>query len=865
MRLLSSLQSAFSFYFMAAAVVPLLLFGVLADDYLTGLHVAQIERELSQHTLNIRGEVDTLLGEVRDDLEFIGVNCNRLLADSPGKIDGFLQDAVGSKPYYQSIYLVDRQYRVKFLGLAGSQENQIEDYRGLDLSQHDLLTAETRYRPNSLSRIRWSEVFVSVTTGDPAISLSLPLDQGMLLCTVNLSQLGTVLRSRLAERKDIEFAIIDHYGTLVAHSHQEMVLQRSNLLKIHPEVVEAITGGQEVGIKLHEDDSLLESVRITTDPKWVVHASLAREAALRPLRQVRILLLVTFAMAVLISTLLAFWLSRRISLPLLGLHDTAVALARGDYAAVAVTPGARFREVDDLAGSFRHMAETVRDRELTLRESEARFRSLIEGMGEALIIVNRDGVVVDSNPAAERFFGLEHRALIGAGPVFGQWTTIREDGSIFPEDLHPARIALSEGVEVSNQLMGLQCPDGREIWIQLNCHPLFAVGGEVDKALVTFSDVTGLKAAEASLRLSKLRFQELYQQFSALLEGITDRITLLSSDWTLIWSNQAPGGGPDDAVATPSDSHCFSRFHGRNEPCAGCPAQQVFATGETAIGEISDPGGRAWNVRAFPVFGTGGVVSKVVTIAEDITDKRESDRQRSRAGQLAALGELAAGVAHEINNPISGVINYAQLILNRAEQGSREHELAQRIIKEGDRIAVIVRELLTFAREESADVRIVSVREALAEALALCESSLRKEGVDLHIDLPAELPPVESRSHQIQQLFLNLISNARHALTQKYQGPNPDKQLLISGRVVEVAGRAMLRLKVRDHGTGIPADLLERVMNPFVTTKPAGVGTGLGLSISFEIAKKHGGTLSVASEHGAWTEVTIDLPAYLVA
>jgi signal transduction histidine kinase len=259
------------------------------------------------------------------------------------------------------------------------------------------------------------------------------------------------------------------------------------------------------------------------------------------------------------------------------------------------------------------------------------------------------------------------------------------------------------------------------------------------------------------------------------------------------------------------------------------------------------------------------VVSKVVTIAEDITDKREGDRQRSRAGQLAALGELAAGVAHEINNPISGVINYAQLILNRAEQGSREHELAQRIIKEGDRIAVIVRELLTFAREESADVRIVSVREALAEALALCESPLRKEGVDLHIDLPADLPPVESRSHQIQQLFLNLISNARHALAEKYPEPHPDKQLLISGRVVEVNGRPLLRLKVRDHGSGIPADLLERVMNPFVTTKPAGIGTGLGLSISFEIAKKHGGTLSVASEHGAWTEVTIDLPAYLVA
>jgi PAS domain S-box-containing protein len=838
---------------------------VFADDYLTELHVGQIERELSQHTLEIRGEVDTILGEMSSDLAFIGVNCDRLLADSPGKIDGFLQDAVGSKSYYQSIYLVDQQHRVRFLGLEGKLAGQAEDYRGLDLSRHDLPAADGHRHPGGLSPVRWSEVFVSVTTGAPSLSLSFPLDHGMLLCTVNLSQFGTVLRSRLAGSKDVEFVIIDHHGTLVAHSNQEMVLQRTNLLKIHPEIVEAIVDGREVGIKLHEDESLLESVRVTTDPKWVVHASLSRVVALMPLRQVRMLLLVSLTLAVLVSIILAFWLSRRISRPLLGLHDTAVALARGDYATAAAMPGARFREVDDLAGSFRLMAETVRDRELTLRENEGRFRSLVEGMGEGLIIVNRDGVVVDSNPAAERFFGLEHGALIGAGPLFGQWTTIREDGSIFPEELHPARIALRDGIEVSNQLMGLQRPDGREIWIQINCRPLFAAGGVIDKVLVTFSDVTGLKVAEASLRLSKLRFQELYQQFSALLEGITDRIVLISPDWTLLWSNQLPGRGCIDTEAVSSVGCCYAQFFNRSEPCPGCPASVAFSVGEPAFGEMSASNGRIWNMRAFPVFGKGGTISSVVMIAEDITDKRENDRQRTRAGQLAALGELAAGVAHEINNPISGVINYAQLILNRAVQGSREHDLAQRIIREGDRIAVIVRELLTFAREESADVQIVSVREALAEALALCDSLLRKEGVDLRIDLPAELPPVECRSHQIQQLFLNLISNARHALTQKYQGPNPDKQLLVSGRVVEVAGRAMLRLKVRDHGTGIPADLLERVMNPFVTTKPAGVGTGLGLSISFEIAKKHGGSLSIASEHGAWTEVTIDLPAYLAA
>ena len=300
------------------------------------------------------------------------------------------------------------------------------------------------------------------------------------------------------------------------------------------------------------------------------------------------------------------------------------------------------------------------------------------------------------------------------------------------------------------------------------------------------------------------------------------------------------------------------------EKCPDCPVLRCFASGRREIGELVDRYGVTWNLRVFPVKAEE-MVAQVVLIAEDITETLENERQRSRASRLAALGELAAGVAHEINNPISGVINYAQLILNHAAENSRDRDLAQRIIKEGDRIATIVRELLTFAREGSSDPQTVSIREALAEALSLCESQLRKDMIELRIDLPNDLPGIESRNHQLQQLFLNLISNARHALAEKYPGAHADKILAISGRQVERDGRPHIRLKVRDHGTGIPPELLERVLNPFVTTKPAGVGTGLGLSISFDIAKKHGGMLKIASEHGAWTEVTVDLPVSAVA
>ena len=232
-----------------------------------------------------------------------------------------------------------------------------------------------------------------------------------------------------------------------------------------------------------------------------------------------------------------------------------------------------------------------------------------------------------------------------------------------------------------------------------------------------------------------------------------------------------------------------------------------------------------------------------------------------RTGQLAALGELAAGVAHEINNPINGVINYAQLILNKAVAESREEELSKRIIRESERVATIVRELLYFSRAESQQVEQLTVLNALNESLSLAQNQLNKEGVALQIQLPDDLPMINSRSHQIQRLFLNLISNARYALTEKYPETDPNKVLMVIGEVIEQDHQPFVSVTFRDHGTGISPELIERVLNPFVTTKAAGVGTGLGLSISHEIVQKHDGTLSISSQEGEYTEVVIILPA----
>lgn len=242
----------------------------------------------------------------------------------------------------------------------------------------------------------------------------------------------------------------------------------------------------------------------------------------------------------------------------------------------------------------------------------------------------------------------------------------------------------------------------------------------------------------------------------------------------------------------------------------------------------------------------------------DITEKVNLKREATRNRQLAALGELAAGVAHEVNNPINGVINCAQILLNKGN----DSDIAGRIIKEGNRIANIVCKLLSFARnnDKREQKTIVSVREVISDILILIKPQLQKEGIYVKLDISENLPKIIVHPQQIEQVFINAISNARYALNQKYSGMHPDKILQISGEEMYANDSLCVKVTFYDHGIGIPAQVLDKVMDPFFTTKPRNQGTGLGLSISDSIVKEHGGKMRIDSVEGKFTKVEIILP-----
>lgn len=260
-----------------------------------------------------------------------------------------------------------------------------------------------------------------------------------------------------------------------------------------------------------------------------------------------------------------------------------------------------------------------------------------------------------------------------------------------------------------------------------------------------------------------------------------------------------------------------------------------------------------------------GSLFEVLLLSFALTDRinmmqREREEARAeaiRSSQLAALGELAAGVAHEINTPLNTIINSADLLLEDGDRASLEHD-AEVIKKQGRRIAAIVKNLLFFSRLPSKDMIPFGVADMLQGALDMMGGRLRKEHVSLNVTLPPVLPHVLVRPQQIEQVFLNLLTNGLHALAERYGDAADCKLIEISASVHLIDQRRFVRITFWDNGVGIPAHLLASVKNAFVTTKQS--GTGLGLSICQQIIDAHGGVICLESKAGEYTKVQIDLP-----
>jgi signal transduction histidine kinase len=276
----------------------------------------------------------------------------------------------------------------------------------------------------------------------------------------------------------------------------------------------------------------------------------------------------------------------------------------------------------------------------------------------------------------------------------------------------------------------------------------------------------------------------------------------------------------------------------------------------------------AWvNVNMTLIRDAAGGPFRTLATIEDITERKRLEHERwameaqlRQQQKLESIGTLAGGVAHEINNPINGIMNYAQLIQDRLEPGSPLIEYTGEILQETHRVADIVRNLLTFAGNEKESHSPARIQDIVEGTLSLMRTVIRHDQITLRVDIPADLPNLKCRSQQLQQVLMNLMTNARDALNERYPGHDPDKLLCVEARLIENQAQRWIRLTVEDHGTGITPEVRERMFDPFFTTKPRDKGTGLGLAISHSIIQEHQGAVVVESKPGRFTRMHVDLP-----
>jgi signal transduction histidine kinase len=369
-----------------------------------------------------------------------------------------------------------------------------------------------------------------------------------------------------------------------------------------------------------------------------------------------------------------------------------------------------------------------------------------------------------------------------------------------------------------------------------------------------------LNTANVSLRQQISERQKIEDELMDQNKFIRDAIDSLThpfyvidaDDYTIKMANKASNFGDINEKAT-----CFGLTHKRAAPCDSaehpCPVEALKKTKEPVILEHThydaDGKERVLEVYGYPVFDRNGKVAQIIEYNLDVTERKQREKELMRARSLEAIGKLAAGIAHEINTPLTNASLGMQVLSKRLHQITDESSIWRKIEsveKSIERSSVIARELLHFSRQKESEFIPLQINDLIVGAITLMEFRLRN--IEIHQKL-SDIPDVMGDPIKLEQVFLNILNNSAEAM--------PDGgEIFISTSLENEA----VKIEVSDTGVGISEASLSRVFEPFFRIKETGHGSGLGLSISYSIINQHYGNIKISSAEGKGTTVTIQLP-----
>jgi PAS domain S-box-containing protein len=455
-----------------------------------------------------------------------------------------------------------------------------------------------------------------------------------------------------------------------------------------------------------------------------------------------------------------------------------------------------------------------------------------------------DGRFVYANRAFDEIMGMGPVPEAGVGGYSEPYGIYTREGRLYPEDRLPFVQAREQRTTVVVDDLVIHRRDGRRVYVRASAKPMFAADGSMTHVVIAFFDITREALAERARASAEDRLQRVLGNAAIVLFTFDERgvITLCEGR-----GMQRIGRESKDLIG----QSLFEVYI--EDPNVADGARRALA-GETVSNAVELPSVQAsFETWLTPIRDEAGAVVGGLGVSTDVTERRRMEKQLAQAERLASVGMLAAGVAHEINNPLSYVIGNLELLARELESGGPSLVAALRDALDGaGRVRSIVRDLKVFSRVQEQHARAVDLRGPIEAAAAMAKNEIRHRA-KLVLDLDP-VSPVWADEGRLGQLFLNLLINAAHALP---EGAAHRNEIRV---VLRPAGGERVSIEVKDSGEGIPSELLPRIFDPFVSTKPAGVGTGLGLSICHSIVTDLGGRIEVESAVGEGTTFRVVLP-----
>lgn len=504
-----------------------------------------------------------------------------------------------------------------------------------------------------------------------------------------------------------------------------------------------------------------------------------------------------------------------------------------------------------------------------LHESDSRFRAAFDTSPDAIIMALIDGSIIDVNLGFERLSGYRREDVIGKNSMeIGLWKNPQERNQLFEH--------IEQYGYVNNIVGEFRMFDGT-IRFGLVSGRTVMLNGALT-AMYVVRDVGDIMAREKALEESEQRYLQLSQEYRTVLDGITDALMLVDSDLKVVWANEGAGEhfgfSPDSMQGKP----CEEIWQCASGNCDQC-LKSVFENGVACDAKQKTVDGRVWGVKNFPVINEAGDIVNVIQIASDMTEKTRLREHASRSAHLAAIGELAAGVAHEVNTPIGAMLLDLPMLKDvfqdlapmmkecpglHSDQkiaGLPLDKLCEEIppvideVFEGAmKVKRIVDELRDFSKPNRDVLERVDLNDVTRKAVHMVRNPL-KDATESFSEIYSPEPLYcTGDPHRLEQVVVNLLLNACQSL--------PDQKSAISVETKRDVTGTAIQLIVQDAGCGIAPDVLQNVTDPFFTTRRDVGGTGLGLSVSSSIVSEHQGTLDFESTPGQGTTAVLELPVF---